>query len=63
MLKIKVAAAPEKGKANSCLLTLMAKQLGIKTNAIEIVTGQTSAVKKISVVGASSEEIIKKLKL
>ena len=30
MLKIKIAAAAEKGKANRCLLEFLSKQLGVK---------------------------------
>ena len=32
MLKIKVTAAPEKGKANRCLVDFLAKKLGVKRN-------------------------------
>ena len=45
MLKIKVAAPPEKGKANQCLIAFLAGQLGVKKKAITIVTGQTNPVK------------------
>ena len=30
MVKIKISAAPEKGKANQCLIKFLAKQLGVK---------------------------------
>ena len=30
MLKVKIAAPPEKGKANQCLIEFLAKKLGVK---------------------------------
>ena len=41
MVKLKVSAAPEKGKANKCLLKFLAKQLNVKHNAVSIISGQT----------------------
>ncbi len=34
MLKVKLAAAPEKGKANESLVEFLADTLGVKKNAI-----------------------------
>ncbi|UCG58534.1 MAG: DUF167 domain-containing protein [Phycisphaerales bacterium] len=61
MLKVKVAAAPEKGKANQCLIEFLARQLGVKKNAVVIVSGATSPVKHIQVMGISGETLRKKL--
>jgi uncharacterized protein (TIGR00251 family) len=63
MLKIKVSAAPEKGKANQCLLEFLAKQLGVKKNAVHLVSGQTNRVKRLQVSGISSAMLLKKLNL
>jgi len=63
MLKIKVSAPPEKGKANKSLLDFLAKQLGVKRNAVSIISGKTSAVKSVQVLGISSEQLSKKLNL
>ena len=63
MLKIKVSAAPEKGKANKCLLDFLSKQLGLKKNAVSIISGKTSAVKGVRVMGISVEQLSKKLNL
>ncbi len=63
LLKIKVAAPPEKGKANKCLVEFLAKQLGIKKNQISILSGQTNPVKTISVADVSVEALIEKLKV
>ena len=57
MLKIKVAAPPEKGKANAALAAFLAKRLGIRKNAVAIVTGQTSPVKQIEVIGISASDL------
>ena len=54
MVKVKVAAPPEKGKANHCLIAFLAKQLGIKKNAVSITAGRTSPVKHVHVVGISA---------
>ena len=61
MVKIKVAAPPEKGKANQCLIAFLAKQLGVKKNAIHIVSGQTSPVKHVKIEGISARTCLEKL--
>ena len=63
MLKIKVAAAPEKGKANRCLLKFLAEQLGVRENAVSIISGKSSPVKHIRVLGVSVETVSRKLNL
>jgi len=63
MLKIKIAAAPEKGKANQCLVEFLAKQLGVKKNSINIIRGETNPVKSIKVPGISAERLLNKLGL
>ncbi len=63
MVKVKVAAQPEKGKANRCLLEFLAKQLGVKKNAISIISGQTNPIKRIQVLGISADALLKKLNL
>jgi len=63
MLKVKVSAAPERGKANQCLLKFLAKELGVKTNAVSIIRGKTSPVKHVQVSGISADTLVKKLGL
>lgn len=63
MVKIKVAAPPEKGKANQCLITFLAKQLDVKKNAIRIVTGQTNPIKHVKIEGISARTCLEKLGL
>jgi len=63
MLKIKISAAPEKGKANQALVGFLAKKLGVKKNAVSIISGQTNPVKQVQVLGISTETLLKKLNL
>ncbi len=63
MVKIKVSAAPEKGKANKCLLDFLAKQLGVKKNAVKIVSGNSNPIKGVQVLGISVEQLLNKLNL
>jgi len=63
MLKIKVSAAPEKGKANECLIEFLAKQLGMKKNAVRMISGWTGRVKRLQVSGISAAMLLKKLNL
>ena len=63
MLKIKVSAAPEKGKANQCLIKFLSQQLGVKKNAVSIVSGTTSPIKHVQVSGMTAETLLEKLNL
>jgi uncharacterized protein (TIGR00251 family) len=58
-LKIKVMAPPEKGAANNAVIGLLAKTLGLSTNAIHIESGHTSPTKVITVTGLDDEAIKK----
>jgi uncharacterized protein (TIGR00251 family) len=57
MLKMKVAAAPEKGKANKEVVAFLAERLGVRKNDIEILSGHTSPVKRIHIKGALASEL------
>jgi len=63
MIKIRVAAPPEKGKANQCLIAFLAGQLGVKKNEIDIVAGQTNPVKQVRVAGISAAVLLERLGL
>jgi len=62
-LKVKVAAAPEKGKANQALVDFLADQLGIRKKLINIKSGLTSPVKFVQVSDMSPKTLLKKLNL
>ncbi len=61
MLKIKVSAPPEKGKANQCLLKYLSRALDVKKNTLNIISGQTGRVKQVKVSGVSAEMLRTKL--
>jgi uncharacterized protein (TIGR00251 family) len=61
MLKIKLSAAPQKGKANQCLINFLAKRLGVRKNAVSIVSGVTSPVKKVLIANLTVENVLSKL--
>ncbi len=54
MYKIRLAAAPEKGKANKALLDFLAGLLAVKKNAVTLESGQTSPIKQICVMGVDN---------
>jgi uncharacterized protein (TIGR00251 family) len=59
--RIKIAATPEKGKANKELIEFLSDRLGIKKDRINILKGQTSHNKIIAIEGLSVEEISTRL--
>ncbi len=56
-LKVAVAAAPEKGKANKELTDFLAKLLGVKKSEVDVVRGATSPQKTIRVVRVSADAV------
>jgi uncharacterized protein len=61
ILYLKIAAPPDKGKANKELVAFLADNLGIKKSALLIVKGQTSRHKTIVIEGMGGDEILKRL--
>jgi uncharacterized protein (TIGR00251 family) len=49
MLKARVSAPPEGGKANKALIALLAKSLRLPRTSIEIVSGETSRTKNLRI--------------
>jgi len=45
--KIKVAAVPEKGRANQALCEFLADHFGVAKSKVRIVRGETSHIKRI----------------
>jgi len=60
-LRVKVAAPPEKGKANKALIDFLAGKLGVKRGTVQIITGRSSAVKTVEVAGFTPERVREKL--
>jgi uncharacterized protein (TIGR00251 family) len=46
-LEVRVAAAPTDGDANTAVIKLLAKELGVPKGSIEIVSGETSRHKRV----------------
>lgn len=46
-----VSAAPEKGKANERLVEILANHFKTRKNKIEIISGKTSRVKLVEILG------------
>jgi len=60
MLKIRVAAPPERGKANAAVLKLLAKELQLQESALTIVSGGASQMKVIDIQGLTMSDIQEK---
>lgn len=50
-LKVKVAAVPEKGKANAELCELLAREFGVPLRDVEVISGAASTRKRIRIRG------------
>ncbi len=53
-LKLAVAAPPAGGQANAAVISLLAKQLGVKTAQVTIVRGHTNPLKRVAVAGTTA---------
>lgn len=62
-IKVRVAAAPEKGKANAAVIEVLAKALGVKVGQIELVSGQTQPRKVFRIHGLEEGELSAKIAL
>ncbi|MDD2916861.1 MAG: DUF167 domain-containing protein [Candidatus Gracilibacteria bacterium] len=48
-IKIRLKAVPEKGRANDELIRFLAEELGVRKDAIEVVSGATDTVKLVRI--------------
>ena len=60
-LKVNIAAAPEKGKANSQLIDLLSRALGIAARQITITSGHRSPRKQVLLEHVTPQDLRKKL--
>jgi len=51
VLKARVRAAASEGEANSALLTLLARAVGVPPRDVTLVAGATARVKRLTIVG------------
>ncbi len=54
--KVRVAAAPEDGKANEAVLRLLAETLGLPRRDVALVSGHSGRDKVVSLVGIGADE-------
>lgn len=57
-LRVRVAAPPEKGKANKELIKLLAGTLGVRNDQVEIISGQRARRKRVRVDGIDSQTVL-----
>ncbi len=51
VLRVRVTAVPDKGKANAAVIGMLAKALGVPKSALTLVSGDTARLKTIDVAG------------
>jgi uncharacterized protein (TIGR00251 family) len=59
--KVRVTSAPERGKANDAVLSLLAEALELPTTNLELVRGTTARDKVVAVSGLSEDEVERRL--
>ncbi|MDP3177953.1 MAG: DUF167 family protein, partial [Spirochaetaceae bacterium] len=59
LLKLRVAAAPADGAANSSVVALVAKALKTPRSSVRIAAGDTARIKRLEIAGCGSEEIVR----
>jgi len=61
VLRVRVVAAPEKGKANRELTDFLAGALGVRKSAVTVVRGATARTKTVEIAGLTMGEVMAKL--
>ena len=51
VLRVRVKAVPDKGKATAAVIVLIAKALGVPKSSISVTSGDTARLKTLAVVG------------
>lgn len=51
MLRLRVAAVPDKGRANAAAIALLAKALATPKSSIALVAGETARLKTVAIAG------------
>jgi uncharacterized protein YggU (UPF0235/DUF167 family) len=60
-LKVRIAAAPEAGRANAALEALLASVLGVRASAVRVTAGHASTRKRVEIDGLDAPEIERRL--
>lgn len=61
ILRVRIRAIPEKGKANEMLISYLAEKLDISKSSLRLVSGQSARIKRIAIESLTKEEIEKRL--
>ena len=61
-VRIRVTAAPERGKANYAVIQVLAKRLGVARSTITVRRGTTSRLKTLHIEGLDAEEVYERLR-
>lgn len=56
-LKIRIAAAPEAGKANKAIVKLLAQALNVRANQVTIESGRTNPEKIVRIAGVRADDV------
>jgi uncharacterized protein (TIGR00251 family) len=56
-LKVAVAQAPERGKANRAIIELLAETLGLRKSQIKLVSGETSQQKRFVISDITPDDL------
>ena len=60
-LKVLVTQAPEQGKANKVIVEVLAKALKLKKSQIELISGETSHLKKFLITDVTGDQLAEKV--
>ncbi len=62
VVRVEVTAPPEKGRANRAVVEELARALGVRRSALELVAGATARDKRIRIRGMSPDELQRRLR-
>jgi uncharacterized protein len=60
-LKVRIAAAPQDGRANAALEALLAEALGVRKSAVRVAAGHAATRKRVEIDGLERVEIDRRL--
>lgn len=60
-LKVAVIASADQGRANTALLELLCRRLGVGANSVRLLKGDKSRDKAVLVLGLSPEEVVARI--
>jgi uncharacterized protein (TIGR00251 family) len=55
VLRVRVKAVPDKGKANAAVVGLIARAMGMPKSAVSVASGETARLKTLALVGDGDE--------